>query len=136
MSAGGEASAANAITARLSALLSAGHHSEAEARALAAVSAGFETPLALKVAGAAHRRAGRLGEALSLFARAVAAAPAESDGWIALAATQLAARQPEAAIRTCDEGLTRMPRSAGLLPEVVTHVLRYVLSPMCPGRTP
>ena len=102
-------------TADLTALLVAGRHAEAEARALAALSAGAKSPVVLRLAGAAYRGVGRLGEALTLLARAVAAAPADPDGWVALAMCQLAARQPEAVVRTCEDGLARLPGLAGLV---------------------
>ena len=74
-----------------------------------------ESAPALRQAALARQAEGRLDEARALFQRAVAAAPADAGGWVALAGCLLVDRRPEAALQVCDAGLARAPASAALL---------------------
>ena len=62
----------------------------------------------------ARQSAGRWDEATRLYQRAVTADPFDPVGWVALADCLLLGRRPEAALRACDDGLTRLPASPSL----------------------
>ncbi len=66
-------------------------------------------------AGSEHQARGELEEARRLYERAVALAPHEPAGWIALAGCCLAARRPEMALQVCDAALARLPGQPGIL---------------------
>jgi tetratricopeptide (TPR) repeat protein len=63
---------------------------------------------------AMRQHEGRLDEASALFQRAVALAPQDPAGWVALANCLLAARRPQAALEACQAGLARLPQHASL----------------------
>jgi predicted O-linked N-acetylglucosamine transferase (SPINDLY family) len=73
-----------------------------------------EHAAALFLAGAAHRDAGRLGEARALFRAAIDAAPAYVDARVAAVSAATAAGDAEEAVLLCLRGLERAPSNVAL----------------------
>ena len=113
-----ETKAANESRRRIQAVAAAfasGRRREALDLAEAALAARVQSPLILQLVASARQRIGRHEEAHSLFERAVALAPDDPGGWVALSGCLFAARRPDMALAVCDRGLARLPGRPGLL---------------------
>ena len=95
--------------------LLAGRHAEALSLAEAALGAGLEHPLPLRLLALARQDAGRFQDAVELHRRRLRLTPLDPAAWAELAQTLLMARRPADALDAYAQGLGRTPDACALL---------------------